>query len=74
MTKTRSNEGAFLVSETPPSRSHRGGVLVAVVVWLAGPMTNPTHGPSASSLGTWNLVWNFGRSFTGFPASMTSSA
>ena len=24
MTKTRSNEGAFLVSETPPSRSHGG--------------------------------------------------
>ena len=24
MTKTRSNEGAFLVSETPPSGSHRG--------------------------------------------------
>ena len=36
MPKAPSIEGAFLVSETPPSGRHRGWVLVTVGVWLAG--------------------------------------
>ena len=36
MKEAPSNEGAFLVSATPPSGRHRGSVLVTVGVWLAG--------------------------------------
>ena len=36
MKEAPSNEGAFLVSETPPSGRHRDGVLVTVGGWLAG--------------------------------------
>ena len=28
---------------------------------LTGPDGSATHGPSGSSLGTWNSAWNFGR-------------
>ena len=42
MKETPSIEGAFLVSETPPSGRHRGGVLVTVVVWLPSPVVSPT--------------------------------
>jgi len=36
MKEASSSEGAFLVSATPPSRRHRGWVLVTVVVWSSG--------------------------------------
>ena len=42
MKETPSTEGAFLVSETPRSGRHRGGVLVTVVVWLPSPVVSPT--------------------------------
>jgi len=35
MTEAPSNEGAFLVSETPNQEGIEGGVLVTVGVWLA---------------------------------------
>jgi hypothetical protein len=38
MKEAPSNEGAFLVSATPPSGSLGGGVLVTVGEWLLSPM------------------------------------
>jgi hypothetical protein len=37
---------------------------------LIGPVGGPSLGPPVSSSGTWNLVWNFGRSLLGFQGLM----
>ena len=43
---------------------------VAILVECGAARQVDAIGLSGSSSGTWNLAWNFGRSFTGFPASM----
>ena len=60
MKEAPSNEGAFLVSATPPSGSLGDGYFKGRGM-LIGPEGDPSLGPSGSSSGTWNLAWNFGR-------------
>ena len=69
------NEGAFLVSTTPPPRKQpRAGYLEGMGIgsgsgkvtvrgqraWLPSRLKGPTYGPSGSSSATPNLAWNFG--------------
>jgi len=63
-------EGAFLVSEIPPSGRHRGWGTGDGRGVVSGPVGGPTHGPSGSSSGTWNLAWNCGRWLLVYQASM----
>jgi len=65
MTEAPSNEGAFLVSATP----HIGKAPVGEGVPTGG-CGSPTHEPSGSSSGTWNLVWNCGRWLLEYQGSM----
>ena len=63
MKEAPSNEGAFLVSATPPIGKAPGGeVLMTVWAWLVGAISDLAPGPPGSSSATPNLAWNVGRS------------
>ena len=59
MKEAPSNEGAFLVSATPPSGSLGSGVLRGYG-YCQPERQGPDPGPSDSSLGTPNLAWSYG--------------
>ena len=56
MLKAPSLEGAFLVSATPLSGSHRGWGAGTVEVCLLSPLVSPALGPSGSSSATPNAA------------------
>ena len=59
MKEATSFEVAFLVSATPPSGRHGGGVLRRYG-YRQPERQGPVPGPSGSSSATPNSVWNFG--------------